>query len=316
MSKTTPGSSPPPSGGGPVAEPLSTVAVLHRHSLEPSRREKVVIPIVLLALGALLVWGGVIVWDHVHRDYTKIASINALEAAAARPLQEPQGLAALLNPGDARYLAFDVRGWQFWAGKGAITDGHLVLIPALKEESIESLVKGERGASVLTLRIDLSRSQPPRYHLDDILRGGVTSGETDLEAEIYPLTVTTKPAVSTSGEGGTYRQGDGISYDRTGSFGPGAFTVQGRLQQGPDGFWIQNARYNVPLTGEPAPGVKALLGVLANTTLSERLTYYLTLEDVYPWTEAGKPGRRQATHELGPATLNGIALGKIYVKNS
>lgn len=312
MSKTTLGSGPPTT---PDPESMSTIAVLHKHSLGPSRREKVIIPIVLLALGALLVWGGIIVWDHVHRDYSKIASIADLEAAASRPLQEPGGLAALLNPGDARYLAFDVRSWQFWAGKGAITDEHLVILPGLKGESIESLVKGERGASVVTFRLDLARSDPPRYHVDDLYRGGVASGEADLEADIYPLNVTTKPAISTAGADGTYRQGDGITYDRTNSFRVGPFTAEGRLQQGPEGFWIQNSRYSVPVTGKLSPGMQALLGILANTTLSERLTYFMTLEQIYPWTEGKQPGRRQATHQLGPASLDGVALGKIYVGN-
>jgi hypothetical protein len=295
---------------------VSTVDIVHRHSMGPSVKEKILIPIVLLAIGGVLVGAAFVVWDHMNRDYAPVRSVAELMAAAQAPRSEPTGLAALLRPDDSRYRALEVRKWNGWVGQAAVTENYLLRLDGAKAESMESLVKGDRGAAALRFKIDLGLSQGNRLHVDEILRGGMASGESNLELEVHPLTVTNRPAVSTSGEGDSYIQSDNVAYDRDDTFRSlKRFTAMGRLQQGEGGYWIQGKRFSVTLGGNLDPQFKAFLDNLANTSLSERVQYYLELEQVYPWTENGKPGRRQTTRQIGSATLDGVLLGSLYVKN-
>jgi hypothetical protein len=302
--------------GSPLEQHVSTVDIVHRHSLEPTTKEKILIPVVLLLIGAVLVGVGIVVWDHMNRDYAPLRSPGDLVGAAQRPLPEPTGLAALLNPDDSRFRSLEVRKWDGWIGAAAVTQNHLLRLDGMKAESIESLVKGDRGAAALRFKIDLGRSQGSRFHVDEIVRGGMASGEAGVTLEVHPLTVANRPAVSTSGQEGSYVQSDNVAYDRDATFqSMKRFVAMGRLQKGEGGYWLQGKRFNVVLAGDLDPEFAAFLDDLANTAISERGQFFLDLQDVFPWTEKGKPGRRQTAHEIGSARIDGVLLGTLYIKN-
>jgi hypothetical protein len=205
-----------------------------------------------------------------------------------------------------------VQGWQFWNGKNAVTQGHYLRLPDLRAGSVEALVKGDKVAETVVFRFDLERSEPPRYFVEEILRGGVRTGESGLLAELHPVTTGTRPAVG--GEG--YRQSDGFVYDEDATFrGTARFAAQGRLQTGERGLWLQSRRFNVAIESGMAPGLAALLTDLANTTLSEQATYFLDLRETFPMREGTDPGRRAVSREIGLARLDGVALGKFYFTN-
>lgn len=288
-------------------EHLSTISVLHQHSLGPSRKEKAIIPFVLLGLGAVLVWAGTIVYDHANRSYSPVGSVAEVVARADRPVAEPAGITGLIKPDDTRYVGLQVRSWQFWGEKGAITQNHYLVLPGLRAGSIEELVKGDRGAAALNFHIDLSRTQGDIYHVDEILRGGVETGETNLDLGIYPLDISGCPAISTSGEEGTYRESNQVAYDRTSSFKDlTRFVVRGRLQVTDGRYWIQGKNFNVALEGNWSPGLGEFLKNTANTPVSEKFTYYLTLR---------KAEKRQMTREIGSARIDGVLVGDLYIRN-
>ena len=196
-----------------------------------------------------------------------------------------------------------------------LSAGYLVL-PDLKAGTIEALVKGERGAAALNFHIDLSRTQGNVYYVDEILRGGVETGEGNLGLEIYPLEVPGRPAISSSGDEGTYRDSKQVAYDKTASFkGMTRFATRGRLQAADGRYWIQSHGFNVALSAELSPGLAAFLKNTANTPITEKFTFYLELGETYPWTQDGKPGRRQTSREIGSATIDGVLVGDLYIRN-
>jgi hypothetical protein len=295
---------------------VSTVDIVHRHSMEPTVKEKILIPIVLLVIGAVLLGAGFVVWDHMNRDYAPVRSPGDLLTAARALPPAPTGLAALLKPDDARYRSLEIRTWNGWVGTAAVSQNHLLRLDGMKAESIESLVKGDRGAAAIRLKVDLGRSEGNRIHVDEILRGGLASGEADLTLELRPLDVGGRPAVSMTGEGDSYVQSDNVAYERDATFRTlKRFAAMGRLQKGEGGFWIQGKRFNVALGGDLDPEFNAFLDDLANTPVSERAQFFLELTEVFPWTEKGEPARRQTTHEIGSAHVDGVLLGSLYVKN-
>lgn len=303
-------------GGLSTEGHVSTVDIVHRHSMEPSVKEKVLIPIVLLVIGAVLLGVGFVVWDHMNRDYAPVRSPGDLLTAARTLPPPPTGLAALLRPDDARYRSLELRKWDGWVGTAAISGGHLLRLHGMKAESIQDLVRGDRGAAAIRLKVDLGRSEGNRFHVDEVLRGGLPSNEADLTLEVHPLAVAQRPAVSTSGEGDSYVQTDNVAYDRDATFrNLKRFVAMGRLQQGEGRFWIQNKRFSVALGADLDPDFTAYLEDLANTAVSERAQFFLELTEVFPWTEKGKPARRQTTHEIGSAHVDGVLLGSLYVKN-
>lgn len=307
----------PGSTGSEFPEQPSTVAYLHKRSMGVSTKEKVFLPFVFLAAVAVLVAAGMVIRDHVSRGYAPVASIKDVVARAETPPSAAGGLSRLINPDDSRYVMVVVRGWQFWAGKGAIVQDHYVRIPDLSAPSIEALVKGEKGgAASMTFQFDVGERDGPRYKLDRILRGGMPTQEADLVMEIYPLRFGTRPAVSTSGVDNSYVQSDGFVYDRDQTWkGVSKFSATGLLQQREGGFWIQSQRFNVALEADLTPGLKAFMNDLAGTKTSENLTFFLDLKEVFPWKADGKPGRRQETGEIGAAKLDGVLVGKLFILN-
>jgi hypothetical protein len=173
-------------------------------------------------------------------------------------------------------------------------------------------VKAERGAAALVFRIDLTKSEGSRFQVDEILRGGLKIEEPAQVIEIYPLTMVERPVIGGSG----YRDGAGIAYDRTETFrgvdrlaAVGGFQVQeGKLR------FVSN-KFNMALSEDMDPGLKHLLEDIAREQPQARLTVFMILEETYPWTVDGKPGRRQAEKEIGRARMSGLQLGKIFVGN-
>jgi hypothetical protein len=305
------------SGGGPgnADSTVSTMEILHHHTVGATRKEKIVIPFVLLAIGVVLAYAGSVLWDHRNHAYHTVTKVDEVLAAANAQRPAAGGLKAFLNPEDSQYVQLAITGWQFWNGKNAITQGNYLRFPDLKSETIESLVKGERGAGTLLVKIDLSKSRPPQYFVEDILRGGLPTGEVSRTLEIYPLAAASRPAIG--GDPSGYRESDGIVYDRDATLkGIGKFAATGRLQKGDGGWWIQSERFNVALDSSLDPGLAALLGDLALTRLSDQITYFLSLEETFPLKEDGKPGVRAATHQIGRARVDGIAMGKFYFANA
>jgi hypothetical protein len=290
----------------------STVGVIHQHSLSVSRKEKVLVPIVLLVVGAILVGVGTVVRDHLHHEYTLLRDVGAVVAQAGLEGEAASGAGGILNPSDERYVAFGVRGWQFWVGRSAITQGHYIRTPDLAAPTIESLVKAERGAAALVFRIDLGKSEGHRFHVDAILRGGLQTEEPPQMFDIYPLTLGERPVVGASG----YREATGISHDRTDSFrGVERFAALGRLEVKDGSLRLVSDKFNVVLSDEMDSGLRSVLEDIAKEQPKARLTLFLDLKEVYPWSVDGRPGRRQTEREIGLARMDGLQLGKIFLAN-
>jgi hypothetical protein len=306
------------SGPGNVDSTVSTMEILHHHTVGATRREKIVIPFVLLGVGVVLAYAGSVLWDHRNHDYHTVTKVEEVVASAEAQARRPPatGLKAFLNPSDAQYVQVALTGWQFWNGKNAISQGYYLRFPDLKTESVEAMVKGERGAGTVLIKLDLSKSTPPRYFVEDIQRGGLPTGETSRTLEIYPLTAASRPAIGS--DPAAYRESDGIVYDQDATLkGMTRFAAAGRLQSGEGGLWIQSRRFSVALDSSIDPGLKWLLEDLANTRLSDQVTYFVSLEETYPLKENGKPGIRATTQQIGKARLDGVALGsRFYFANA
>jgi hypothetical protein len=300
-----------------LPEHTSTVAYLHQRSMGVTAKEKILLPFVFLFVGALLVVVGLVVRDHVSRGYTPVASLKAVVARAEKPPPQPGALSGLINPDDSRFVRVSFRNWQFWAGKGAIVQDHYIRIPDLTAPSIEALVKGAKGgAAAIALELDVGSREGHRYRLDRILRGGMPTLETNLVMEIYPLRFGTRPAISTTGVDASYLQSDGFVYDREQTWkGVSRFAATGMLQQRENGFRIQCSRFSVALGADVEPGLTAFMSDMAGTRLSEDLTFFLELEEVFPWKADGEPGRRQETGEIGSARVKGVLVGKLFILN-
>jgi hypothetical protein len=297
-----------PSGGTPSSEHVSTIEILHQHTIGATKSEKIVMPLVLLLVGAILAGILYIAWDHKSRDYTVAATVGDVLKIAARPLAQPTGLKKLLNPSDDQYVAFTVKSWQYWAGKGAIAQSHYIHIPGLQTESMEALVKGDRGAASITFRLDLSLSKSPDFHVIEIVRGGVAVPEKTDNLQIYPLKTVAKPGVNADGAEGAYRESYTFTWEREDTFrGAGRFTALGRLQKGEEGLWIQSKTFNVALSPEMEPGLAELLNEITNTRQSENVTFFLDLRD------RALAAERQKSHTIGLAHLDGVNFGKFYV---
>jgi hypothetical protein len=295
----------------------STVSVLHQHSHSVSTKEKIYLPFLFLGIGAVIVAVAMVVWDHTKRSYARAPDLENVVVMAAKPPAESGGIGALINPDDSPYVAFQIRGWQFWSGKVGIAKNHYLRIPELQAETMEQLVKGGRaGAASLVFQVDLGTRDGNAFQVDKILRGGMPTTEPPVMMELYPLTAAARPAISSSGEEGTYVEAVGIRYETEGTFkNIGRFTALGLLQKGEKGFWLQSRKFNVALSDEMDPGMAAFLGDMAGNKVTENMMFFLELRETYPWTEDGKPGRRQSEGDIGLARLDGVLVGKHYFAN-
>jgi len=302
--------------GSQEPEPLSTVAVLHQHSLAPSTREKIVIPIVLLALAGVLAGVGSVVWDHLNRNYTPVATPGDLFGRARALGPEPGGFAGLLRPDDSRYVSLEIRGWQAWVGPGAVAQDHYLEVPGLGAGSLETLVKGDRGAAALRFEIDLRRTEGDRFFVDRIVRAGMATEEGGRSLRIVPLQVGPLPPAQAGGGEGVYALSTGILAPEKRTFeGTTRFTARGTLGPGDSGLILEAKTFKVALADPADPGVAALLGALTGPAASKNIILYLTLEEIFPWQDGKAPGRRQRTGQIGKARVDGIAVGRIYAMN-
>ena len=109
---------PPVSAGkGSALPPASTMAVLHEHSLGPTGKQKVYLPLVVLGILAVVVGIGAVVRDHVSKSYDRKASLGDVLAMAEQPAAGGNALVGLINPDDSRYASVEVTSWPFWLGR-------------------------------------------------------------------------------------------------------------------------------------------------------------------------------------------------------
>ncbi len=320
----------------PAGEDLSTISVLHQHGLTPSPKMKVVLPLAFAGVLAVLIAMGAIIHDHLNRGYGAVPDFGAVMERAARPAPAQSAFGKLLNPDDSRYVSVTVVGWPHWEGKGAVVDHAYIRIPGLHENSLEDLVKGERGAAAVTFQIDLSRTEGHRYHVDRILRDAQATPDVNLDMDILPVVAGSAPPTTADPGGVGYMDGSGIRYDRDKTFkgvervAVGAFVV--KIE---GGYQLRGEGFSLALSPPKDPALSALIEDLAvdPATLDlaaagklptdrklilnrRRATWFGTLEEVFPWTQSGKPGRRQITHEIGIFELDGIQLRKLYLANT
>ncbi len=324
-------------GGEDDPSLTSTVAALHQHQLTPTSRQKLLLPLAVVGVVAFLAAVGGVIRDHATRSYSRKPSLADVVALAARPPAAQNVIAGLVDPDDSRYAEISVVSWPYWSGKAAVIDGYYVRIPGLVEPSIEALVKGEKGAAELVFQFDTSRRDGNRIHLDGIARGGILTRDVNLEAEIIPIaTAGEAPSIRTDPGTAGYFDGTAIHYDRDATFsGVGKVAVKGFVLKTPEGWCVAGDNQRMALTGPFSPGLAAILEDLAVTESdlaglasgkvstdrrielnARRATWYLNLAEVYPWTEGGRPGRRQLTREVGGATVDGVLLRRVYVRGT
>jgi len=329
----------PPRPGGPgipAMEEASTISVLHEHALTPSRKMKLVLPLVFAGVLVVLIGIGGAIRDHLTKSYVRVADFDQVIERAARPPVRQGFLGGLLNPDDSRYASVTVVAWPHWEGKSAVVGGSYIRVPGLRERSLEDLVKGDRGAAALTFQLDLSRTVGNRYHVDRILRDAQATPDVDLDMEIFPITTGAAPPVTITAGGSGYFDGAGLSYDRDNSFkGVKDVAVKGFVVKGADGYRLQTGTYAMAVATPKAPAVAALLEDLAadpavvEAALAgklptdqklalnhKRVVWFGSMGETFPWSEAGKPARRQLTREIGVMNLDGVQLGKLYLRNT
>jgi len=319
--------------GGEVEDEISTVEVLLTHSHQPSAKEKAIYPFLILGVVALLGGIGWVVWDHNSHVYRKVMEIHQLQAVRAAADLDRGGLGALLNPDDTRYAAVQVRGWDWWRGKTAIVHGTYVRMPDIAFASIEDMVKAEKGAAALTFKVDTSVGEGNVFHVEKIDRAGMDSGMDPITLEIHPVTTGEAPPLTVRKEGEGYFDGKNIRHDRTETFrGVNRLLVEGFVQKTENGYRIVTGEFGVALASPVAPGLARMLEDLVASDeevkalaegpalarkelMKKRVAAFVALGGEFPWTEGGKPGRRQVTREIGEARLQGLQVGKVYVVN-
>ncbi len=317
-------------------EHSSTIAALHAHKMGPSRREKMVLPLVLLGVIAVLVAVGSVVRDHMNHSYTTVASLADVVETAKKPAAGGGGLAGLINPDDSQFVSLGVRSWPYWNGKAAILDDHYLRVPGILEPSIEDLVKGDRGgASVLIFKFDARPRDDGHYRIDVIERGGIPTKNVKLDAEIFPLRTGPEPSIGAEGDRLTYADGAAFRHDRDQSFrGATRVALPAWVVAVDGGYRLWAEGCSMALAGDLDPGVKAVLedlevpqATLDRLTAGElpagerielnkkRLTWFLTIQETFPWREGSQPGRRQLTREIGAAHVDGVKVRKAYYVN-
>jgi hypothetical protein len=306
----------------------STVDVIHMHTLQPTRREKLVIPLMVLAVAVVLAGVGMVVYDHMNHQYTPVRG-PAGALAAARNLPGPTtGLAGFFNPDDKGYVSVRIRSWQAWAGTAAITDGHLLYFEALPV-SVEDLVKGTRGSASIVLQMDLRAEEPPRFHVDTIVRAGMATEYGNMRVEIYPMEAGTAPDAGGQADS-PYRSDNRLSSeDRFPLGGTSHLVAVGYLERADDGFLLQARGYNLALGGS---GDTAFARILDGLTMTEEeagglaeafrpksklslpsgklVAVYAEIETAYP---PDHPARAEGT--IGIAAIRGVRLARAYIPN-
>ena len=297
---------------------------------------KLILPLVFAGVLAVLVAVGGVIRDHLNRGYGAVSDFGAVMERAAHPTASQRAVGKLLNPDDSRYVSVTVVGWPHWEGKSALVDHAYIRIPELRENSIEDLVKGDRGAAALTFQLDLARTEGHRYHVDRILRDAQATPDVDLDMDILPVDSGSVPPITASAGGSGYMDGSGFRYDRDNTFkGVGRVAVSAFVVKADGGYQLRGEGFALALNSPGDPALAALIEDLAvdPATLDyaaagklptgrklalnrRRATWFGSLGDIFPWTESGKPGRRQITHEIGTLGLDGVQLGKLYVKNA
>lgn len=294
----------------------STIAVLHQHSLSPSLREKIIAPFIVLAVGAVLLGAAWVIRDYAHEDYRKVGGVKDVLVLAARTGPEAGGIGALLNPSDDQFVSFSTRGWQFWEGKSGMTEDHYLRFPDLQAGSLEQLVKGDRGAASLLIRVDLGKSEGSRFRVSSIDRGGMESSEPPQMIEIHAMNLGQAPLIASTPRERAYVDGKDIVFDRTKSFNSlPRIMVTGRLERSGEHLRIAGEKYKVVLSPEMDPGLRAILEDVLFYKPQARIKMFVDMEEIYPWEAEGKPARRQTEQEIGMARLQGAQLGKVFVVN-
>ena len=169
----------------------------------------------------------------------------------------------------------------------------------------------------MAFQFDLGRTEGNVYKLDKIFRGGMETNELDRTMEIYPLSIPSRPAVSSEGTDGTYAQAHKIDHKRESTFKDlDKVAVIGLLQQQDGEYRIHTKEFNVALDATFSPGFAALVQDLAGKKVTENMTWFLQLEEKFDWGTKSKPGRRQSAGEIGRAKIDGVLIGKVYIANS
>ncbi len=310
--------------------PTSTMAVLHEHTIGPTRKQKMFLP--FLFLGILVVLGGLIaiIRDHATRDYGRKGSLAEIVALAGAPPKGGNALAAIFNPDDSRFASVEITSWPFWLGKGAVVESYYMRIPGLRERSIEEMVKGDKGAQPVVLQFDLSRREGTTYRVDAIERGNLPTPNKDLEVTILPVLPAAEPGITLEGGPGIYRDASGVRPDQERELaGLGSFAVQAFVVQRDGGYALRAENFTVAVRGETVSGLLAIMEDLTVTDAAvdallegklnaeqrielnrRKTTWFLALDEVYP--AARRPGPR----EIGAARIDGVGLRKLYLRNA
>jgi len=313
----------------------STVDALHSHTLAPSAREKVVVPLILLGALAVLAGIGYVVWDHTNHDYRRARSVSDLLVLATHPTASQGVMASLLEPDDSRFVSLDVTGWQAWVGDAAVTDNTLMRVPTL-DMTMEGLVKGDRGSARMVFQFDLSRTDGHTLIAERIVRGGITLPYRDTPVAFLPVPVGELPKVSSTGDGESYAADGDIRHDQEATFqGKTRIAAGGFLEEGDGGVRLVNRNYRVALGPVAGPALAEVIQELKltpeesrvmeayiqgkgkfNLPSGKRIQAFITLERTFDWGKASAPGRRQSAREIGSARVDGIQVAQVYVKNA
>jgi len=311
---------------------MSTVEAIHAHSLAPSRKEKVIVPFIVLGIIAAVGAIGYVIWDHGSHDYGRVRSVADLLARAGQPRVSQGGLGALINPDDSRYVAWDVTGWQAWVGDAAITENTLVGMPGL-DVPMDELVKGDRGSARVVFRMDLSRSQDGTFLVESIVRAGIKIKYRDVPLTLQPLKVGEAPMVSSAGEAGAYSADKDIRYDQDKTFrAMNRIAVTGFLEDSDQGLRLVNKQYRVAVAPVTDPGLRAIIDRIKldpqesreydaylrgegklTVNPAKRVNAFISLEEIYDMGTADKPGPRRTERALGLSRLDGLQVGRVYV---
>ena len=266
----------------------------------------------LVFLIPVVALGGAVLRDHLDRDYSPVPSLSEAVQLVLSPAPRVSGLASLINPPDSPYVSFAAGDWSRLAGASAILQGHYLKLRDLKAGSIERLLVYQ-PSTILSFRVNTWKSEVDALHVDEILRDGIKTDESDVTMEVYPLDVTETP------EG--YADGGDIVFDRKKTFEDlERFVATGQLQRTERGLRITSDGYKVALVEEITPGLSALLedrlaaaGEEGNA--GEGLLFYLSFEEAFPWGTGEKPDRRQLYEEIGVARLDGVESSGLYLRN-
>jgi hypothetical protein len=291
----------------------------------PSRRGFVLLT---AAAVALLAGGGWVVRDHLVTETLPAGSLHNAFRMAESYDPPASGLAALLDPGDSRYVSLSLGEEAMWFGNGLILEGHYLRFPE-RAEPVQRFLAGAGGPVRLTL--DLAGSSPSFFKVEAVTGPEAVLAEEDLLVEVHPLASGPNPEISSTGGANTYRDASGVRYDQRSSFeGTRRFAVSAHVERVPRGLRLTTEGFKLALDGEMSFPVRQLLEDLALTEeemsagkkteteggLAQRkVVAFVEVLEIFGWAEDGVPLRRQLTREIGRAAVDGIRLGPTYIPN-